>query len=132
MLFRSNDLFKGTEIDEQNPLRDGVSVSQLESFCEEFKIAMYAWDKDDSLIEYYKPSKTGGRGVLIFNVFDNHFSPIDDEYEKDSKFAIARNMSKGAKISSNDIESFASKKEPVKKEEPNNIILNNLSRVLEK
>ena len=73
-----NDLFKGTEIDEQNPLRDGVSVSQLESFCEEFKIAMYAWDKDDSLVEYYKPSKTGGRGVLIFNVFDNHFSPIDE------------------------------------------------------
>jgi hypothetical protein len=49
-----NELFKGDELEEQNPIVQGVSVSQLEKFCDKFNVNMYAWDKTDYLIEYYK------------------------------------------------------------------------------
>ena len=44
---------KGDELEEQNPIVQGVSISQLEKFCDKFSMPMYAYDKTDNLIEYY-------------------------------------------------------------------------------
>ena len=107
-----NDLFKDIDIEEQNPITQGVSVSQLEKFCEFFNINMYAFDKTDKLIEYYKckyyvdgKKMTGGKEPLIFIVYDEHFNPIEDKYERKQK--VGKASATGNKISSVDIETFA-------------------------
>ena len=106
-----NDLFKGNEFEEQNPISQGVSVQQLEKFCEFFSINMYAFDKTDNLIEYYKCKKSAdgnksGREALIYVVYDEHFYPVEDKVERKSKQSRASNT--GTQITSNDIEAFAS------------------------
>ena len=113
-----NTLFMGNEPEEQNPIKQGVSVNQLEKFCEFFSINMYAFDKTDNLIEYYKCKKSvegnkSGREALIFVVYDEHFYPVEDKKERSSK--QGRATATGNQISSNDIEAFASTKEKEKK-----------------
>jgi len=115
-----NDLFKGNEPEEQNPITQGVSVSQLEKFCEFFSINMYAYDKTDNLIEYYKCKKSvdgnkAGREALIYVVYDEHFYPVEDKAERNSK--RGRATTTGNYTMSNDIETFAGEgKEKEKKE----------------
>jgi hypothetical protein len=114
-----NNLFMGNEPEEENPLKQGVSVQQLERFCEFFSINMYAFDKTDNLIEYYKCKKfvdgnKAGREPLMFIAYDEHFYPVEDKAERKSKQGKAVN---GVNYTSTDIEAFASsKKEAVKKE----------------
>ena len=97
-----NELFKGNELEEQNPIVQGVSIGQLEKFCDKFSMPMYAYDKTDNLIEYYKCKKaiekteqggrltlSGGKGALIFTCFDNHFEPVEDKTKRDSMVARA-------------------------------------------
>lgn len=101
-------------IDEtEKPLRDGVSVYQLENFCDEFSCNMYVYDETDGLIEYYSPKKKSAKKdkPLIFRVFDGHFQPIPDN-KRGSATAKAANTT----IRSNDIETFEDKKkEPTEK-----------------
>lgn len=107
-----NDLFKDIQPEEQDPLTQGVSISQLEKFCDKFGVNMYAYDKTDNLIEYYKSKKVGLGEALIFVVYDDHFYPVIDEKERKSKQGRAANMEN---IKSKDIETFADKKEePIK------------------
>lgn len=113
-----NDLFKGNELEEQDPITQGVSVQQLETFCEFFGINMYAFDKTDNLIEYYKCKKSvdgkkTGREALIFVVYDEHFYPVEDAVERKSK--VGKSSATGTQISSVDIEAFSSTKEKEKK-----------------
>jgi len=114
-----NELFKDTDnIDEKDPLTQGVSISQLEKFCDRFDINMYAYDKTDNLIEYYRCKKAidrglgGGRKSLVFVVYDDHFYPVEDEKERKSKSARAANTEN---FTSNDIETSSNKKEETKK-----------------
>lgn len=107
-----NNLFIGDEPDEQNPLIQGVSVNQLEKFCDLFGVNMYAYDKSDDLIEGYKSKKQSGKKALIFTIFDDHFYPID-ESERRSKQAIATasirqdgKVPTTFKIKSNDIDDY--------------------------
>lgn len=115
-----NNLFMGNEPEDENPLQQGVSVQQLEKFCEFFSINMYAFDKTDNLIEYYKCKKSvegnkAGREALIYVVYDEHFYPVEDKSERKSKQGKA--TSTGTHIASADIEEFASvKKEAEAKE----------------
>ena len=109
-----NELFKDTDnIDEKDPLTQGVSISQLEKFCDRFDINMYAYDKTDNLIEFYKCKKAidrglgGGRKSLVFVVYDDHFYPVEDEKERKSKSARAVTEN----FKSKDIETFANKKD---------------------
>jgi len=108
-----NDLFMSNETDEENPLEQGVSVQQLENFCDFFSINMYAYDKTDNLIEYYKCKKaltrelSGAKEPLIFVVYDEHFNPIIDKYERKCK--VGKATSTGSQISSADIETFSTK-----------------------
>jgi hypothetical protein len=113
-----NTLFMSDDEDEQDPITQGVSVQQLEKFCEFFSINMYSFDKTDTLIEYYKCKKSvdgsKGKEPLMFVVYDEHFYPVEDKAERKSK--QGRATSTGAHIASADIEAFTSKKEVVKKE----------------
>lgn len=117
-----NELFKTNEIDEQNPLEQGVSTQQLESFCDYFNIAMYAFDKDDEMIEWYRPKqqvdtddedgkKKKGKTALFFTYYDEHFNPIEDKKEQNKKKSIASSNGKG--IKSNDIEVFVSPEDAI-------------------
>jgi hypothetical protein len=109
-----NELLKIDEV--ENPLREGVSVYQLESFCDEFKTSMYVFDETDGLIEYYKPKKLTSENMrLIFRVFDGHFSPIPED-KRLSATGRAGALSDGRSIRSSDIETFEDKKkEPAEK-----------------
>jgi len=118
-----NELFMSDEPDEENPLVQGVSVQQLELFCGYFNINMYAYDKSDQHISSYKCKKCfngerGGKGVLCFVVYDNHFYPVENDNEIKSK--IARAVGDANKNSYNytstDIETFKSKNEPKMRE----------------
>ena len=100
------------EPEEQHPLSQGVSVQQLEKFCDLFTINMYSYDKTDTLIEYYKcknsmAGKTNsGRDPLVFIVYDGHFNPVADKAERKSKVCRAANM---GKVCSADIDNFEKK-----------------------
>jgi len=108
-----NELFKDTDnIDEKDPLTQGVSISQLEKFCDMFGVNMYAYDKTDNLIEYYKSKKVGRGQALVFIVYDDHFYPVEDIKERNSKKGRAVNEET---YISNDIETSANKKEETKK-----------------
>ena len=84
-----NELLK-EEGDCNEPLTEGVSIFQLENFCDEFGIAMYAFDAGDNLIEYYKPN-TGrdriGKKALIFTCYGEHFYPVEDKSDRSNKSA---------------------------------------------
>jgi len=105
-------------IDEtEKPLQEGVSVYALENFCDEFCLSMYAYDKTDSLIEYYKPAKVasgGTRKPLIFTCFDNHFEPVEEKKQRDKKVKKATSSGE-INWTSNEIEKTFDKKEEVEK-----------------
>jgi len=116
-----NELFMGDEPDEENPIVQGVSVQQLELFCDYFNINMYAYDKGDELIQAYKCKKVnngerGGRGVLCFVVFDNHFYPVENDDDVKSKVSRIMGENGKTKYASNDIESCNNKCEPKMRE----------------
>ena len=101
-----------TDDENENPLEDGVSTAQLEVFSDIFNINMYAFDRNDDLIQTNKCRKAmnggrTGRGVLCFVVFDNHFYPVEDDVEIKSK--VHRTIDDKTKpiYTSTDIENFA-------------------------
>jgi hypothetical protein len=99
-----NELLK---IDEnENPLKEGVSVYQLEYFCEELNTNMYVYDETEGLIEFYKPKKTTKvHKPLVFRVYDGHFSPYPD----DKRRSLSAKYRDGGNIRSIDIETFINK-----------------------
>lgn len=100
-------------IDEtERPLIDGVSVYQLENFCDKYGISMYAFDKTDGLIEYFKPANWVSRGEkppLIFTCFDNHFSPVEDK-KKRLRMSSKASSSGETNWTSNELENYNKKK----------------------
>lgn len=125
-----NDLFKSNEIDEQNPLEQGVSTQQLEKFCDYFNVAMYAFDKDDELIEWYRPNvvtefeneeeetnekKQRYKTALFFTYYNQHFNPIEDETEKNKKQGTAIGKATCKSIKSNDVEGYKAKADETKR-----------------
>ena len=79
---RLADIFSGDEIEDNDPLNQGVSVEQLKKFCELTGTPMYAFDGDDETIEYFKPSRRGKGPALIYKVMNRHLYPIEDVYER--------------------------------------------------
>lgn len=101
-----NDLLK-IEIDTENPLVDGVSVYQLENFCDFYGCNMYCYAEDDGLIEFYKPKKSHNRDPLIFRVYDGHFNPFPPDKRRS---ASAKATSTGqVVVLTNDIEKYETK-----------------------
>ena len=73
-----NQVFRNNNTD--NPLVDGVSVDQLETLCEQWKMCMYAYDKTLDEIVVFKPKeKNKNLPALVFSCFDEHFYPIPDK-----------------------------------------------------
>lgn len=99
-----------------NPLVEGVSIKQLELFCEKFHTAMYAYDMGDELIEIYNPkSKTKTKGeALIFRCFNEHFYPITDKHTR--KIKIGQSIGRGINYKSIDIDVMGSGKAKERKE----------------
>lgn len=97
----------------ERPLEEGVSVYQLENFCDKFKCNMYAYDETEGLIEIYNPkTKTSENKPLVFRVFDGHFSPYPDNKRK---HITNKNPDNKGIIKSNDIEAFEDKKKDTEK-----------------
>ena len=96
-------------IDEtERPLIDGVSVYQLENFCDHMNCNMYVYDETEGLIEYYKSKKPqGNTESLMFVVYDGHFNPIPNDKRK--SLSIKASQDKPS-IKSNDIERYENKK----------------------
>ena len=102
-------------IDEtERPLQEGVSVYQLENFCDKFKCNMYAYDETEGLIEIYKPKiKTSENKPLVFRVYDGHFSPYPDDKRQ---HITTKNPDNKGIVKSSDVETFEDKKkEPTEK-----------------
>ena len=111
-----NEVFK---IDEtENPLVEGVSISQLENFCDEFGVCMYSYDKTFKEIVRYTPKvkldncNSNGR-PLVFICYDEHFYPVD---EKDRKSVVNRTSHIGSTtiVKTKDEEGFSKKDKPIK------------------
>jgi hypothetical protein len=102
------------KIDEnENPLKEGVSVYQLEYFCEELNTNMYVYDETEGLIEFYKPKKTTKvHKPLVFRVYDGHFIPYPDDKRR---HITNKGSFDGGNIKSNDIVTFEKKEEPKEK-----------------
>jgi len=69
--------------DYQNSLENGVNTEQLIKFCERFDVGMYAFDKNEKLIHYYR-SKNRTHPALIYLVSNEHFYPIEEKEKRKS------------------------------------------------
>jgi len=69
--------------DYQNSLENGVNTEQLIKFCERFDVGMYAFDKNEKLIHYYR-SKHRTHPALIYLVSNEHFYPIEEKEKRKS------------------------------------------------
>jgi len=76
-----------------NALENGVNTEQLLRFCEKFDVSMYAFDKNEKLIHYYR-SKNSKRLALIYIVSNEHFYPIEVEEKRKSICAKNREADK--------------------------------------
>ena len=72
-----------------NALENGVNTDQLLKFCERFDIGMYAFDKNEKLIHYYR-SQNRTHPALIYIVSNEHFYPIELESKRKSICASNR------------------------------------------
>jgi hypothetical protein len=95
-----NELLRNDSYDD--PLKIGVSVYDLENFCDEYGVPMYAFDVKGAMIEYYKPAKEGKGEPLIFTCYGEHFYPITDKYER--KIKVGKSVYDGNKPVSADEE----------------------------
>jgi hypothetical protein len=63
-----------------NPRVDGVSIVQLEAFCEAVGCNMYAMDEKETVINNFKPSRLNkSLPPLIFQIKDNHFYAVTNK-----------------------------------------------------
>ena len=69
--------------DYPNSLENGVNTEQLIKFCERFDVGMYAFDKNEKLIHYYR-SKNRTHPALIYLVSNEHFYPIEEKEKRKS------------------------------------------------
>ena len=76
-----------------NSLENGVNTEQLLKFCERFDVSMYAFDKNEKLIHYYR-SKNSKYSALIYIVSNEHFYPIEAEEKRKSICAKNREADK--------------------------------------
>jgi len=79
--------------DYNNSLENGVNTEQLLKFCEKFDVSMYAFDKNEKLIHYYR-SKNSKYSALIYLVSNEHFYPVEAEEKRKSICAKNREADK--------------------------------------
>ena len=64
-------------------LINGVNTYQIEKFCRNFNIPLYAYDEDENLFHYYYPDKVNKNyPSMMFKIQNNHFYPIPDKKRK--------------------------------------------------
>lgn len=101
-----NDIFRANE--ECNPLEDGVSIEQIETFCRRFNISYYALDVYEKTIKYYIPEKKCIVSSLIFRLINEHLYPIEDHKKRQS---IVNKHRKNVNIKSIEVDNIKSEKE---------------------
>jgi hypothetical protein len=72
-------LLRYCKVEDYDPIEMGICIDQLEFFCNEFGISMYAFDKEQNVIKIKKQEKKGRGMAMIFMIANNHFYPIIDE-----------------------------------------------------
>lgn len=72
-----------SDLDYNNSLENGVNTEQLLKFCEKYDVGMYAFDKNEKLIHYYR-SKHRTHPALIYIVSNEHFYPIEEKEKRKS------------------------------------------------
>lgn len=64
-------------------LINGVNTYQIENFCRNFKIPLYAYDEDENLFHFYYPDKVNNNyPSMMFKIQNNHFYPIPNKKRK--------------------------------------------------
>ncbi len=72
--------------DNDDIIKNGVSIEHLEKLCDELNISLYALDDFHQLISY-KSSKRNNIPPLCFRVSNNHIYPIEDKQKIRSIYA---------------------------------------------
>lgn len=68
---------------DDDTLINGVNTYQIEKFCRNFNIPLYAYDEDENLFHYYYPDKVNKNyPSMMFKIQNNHFYPIPDKKRK--------------------------------------------------
>lgn len=68
---------------DDDTLINGVNTFQIEKFCRNFNIPLYAYDEDENLFHYYYPDKVNKNyPSMMFKIQNNHFYPIPDKKRK--------------------------------------------------
>jgi len=78
---------------EYDALKNGVSIDQLEDFCKDFRLALYAYDREYKNITRYIPdtNKKSKNPAMIFMIANEHFYPIEDIHHRKSLVSKTRN-----------------------------------------
>ena len=90
-----NEVFlkdKRSHHENNNPLKDGVSIEMIDYFCNEFNIAYYAFDRNHNSISKFSPdvNKKLKVPMMIFVIANSHFYPIEDKKYQQSLVAKSR------------------------------------------
>lgn len=68
---------------DDDTLINGVNTYQIEKFCKNYNIPLYAYDEDENLFHYYYPDKVNKNyPSMMFKIQNNHFYPIPDKKRK--------------------------------------------------
>ena len=78
------------ETNNYDPIKMGICINQLELFCDDYNISMYAFDKEQNVIKIKKQSERGRGMAMIFIMANSHFYPIIDD--KMRKILIGKNQ----------------------------------------
>lgn len=97
-----NELFKQEDGVGGEPLIEGVNIYELENFSDKFGVAIYAFDIQGGLIEYYKPPRESNGEPLIFTCYAEHFNPVTEKQQR--KLKVSKATYEGQNYSSKDEE----------------------------
>jgi hypothetical protein len=89
-------LLRYCKVEDYDPIEMGICIDQLEFFCNEFGISMYAFDKEQNVIKIKKQEKRGKGMAMIFMIANSHFYPIIDE--KMRKTLIGKHLANDANL----------------------------------
>jgi len=91
--YHQHNSFEDDYIKDYDALTQGVSIEQLEDFCKEYRLAMYAYDREYKNIIRVLPdvNKKSKNPAMIFMIANEHFYPIEDLQFRKSLVSKTRN-----------------------------------------
>jgi hypothetical protein len=68
--------------DDEDALINGVNTYQINNFCHQYNIPLYAYDENDNLFHHFYPTKKNNYPSMMFKILNNHFYPIPEKFRK--------------------------------------------------